>query len=328
MNPWAEAGWWTLLAAGLLGTALFSGLETGLYFINRVKLEVRAAHGPRRRGARILRRELEHPERLLATNLIGTILFSDLAAAGASELLHGWGYTDLAAIAVNVLVLTPLLFVFAETVPKEMFRLEADGLTYVFGPFLAATRAGLTRIGVLPLVRLLVGGATRIIGGEGEAGLALSSRERIATMIKDSAGSGALSESQAGLVDRALAFERMTLADAMTPWQEVRTIPGDWARDQVVRLLSRERRGLLPVVARGAPGQVVGVLRFEDGFLRAAPNAAALAREPARLPVRMSLPEAAARIRESDAGAAIVEEGGRTVGFASLADVLEPLIRG
>ncbi len=328
MSPWQEAGWWALTLAGLLGTGLYAGLETGLYFVNRIKLEVRAVHGPRRRGAMRLRRELEHPERVLATNLIGTILFSDLAATGAAELLHAWGYSDGAAIAVNVAVLTPLLFVFCETVPKEMFRLEADRLTYTFSRALSGPGMLLTWVGVLPLVHALVWAAPRLIGCEAEAGLALSARERIATMLKESAATGALSESQAGLVDRALAFQRMTAADAMTPWAEVRTVPADWSRDQVIRLLSREGAAALPVVERGSVLRVVGMLRFEDGFLRAAGNALALAGPAVRVPARMTLPEAAMRLRESDAGAAIVEEGGRVIGLVTLADVMEPLLGG
>src|SRR5262249_17825593 len=156
MSRWEEIGWWLLFGVGLMGTALYAGLETGLYFINRVKLEVRAARGPRKAAARVLRAELEHPERLLATNLIRTTVFGGVAATGASELLHAWGYADTSVIAVNVAVLTPLLFVFAETAPKELFRLEADGLTYRFARVLAVTRAVLGAVGALRLVRAVV----------------------------------------------------------------------------------------------------------------------------------------------------------------------------
>ena len=105
MSAWEEAGWWLLLVLGMLGTALHAGLETGLYVLDPVKLEVRAAHGPHREAARRLRAELEQPGRLLATNLVWTLLFSDVAAVGASGLLGGWGYSDSAVIVVNVLVL-------------------------------------------------------------------------------------------------------------------------------------------------------------------------------------------------------------------------------
>jgi CBS domain containing-hemolysin-like protein len=328
VSAWAEAIWWCAAALGLTGTALYAGMETGLYFINRVKLEVRAERGPMRRAAARLRRELEHPERVLATNLVGTVVFSDLAAQGASALLHAWGYSESAGIAINVLVLTPLVFVFGETVPKELFRLEADRLTYTFSSALGVTRRVLAASGVLWLVHELVTGLSRLIGGEGEAGLAMSARERIATMLKESAATGALSESQAGMVDRALAYQRMTAGGAMTPWPRIRSVPADWTRDQLVRLLMREALPVLPVVERGGGSRVVGMLRLEDVFLRAGGTAAALAREAVRIPARMRLPEAAAAMRDAGALAGVVEEGGRTVGVVLLEDALAPLLVG
>src|SRR5204863_2201659 len=138
---------------------------------------------------------------------------------------------DGAIIAINAAILTPVFFVFLETIPKEMFRLEADHLTYAMAGVLVGTRTVLTWLGVLPLVRLVVGWVGRLIGGEGEAGLARSARERLATMLKDS-GAGTISESQAGLVDRALLFQETRVGDEMVPWSRVRVIPADWTREQ------------------------------------------------------------------------------------------------
>ena len=45
-EPVSAAMWWAMLAAlviGTLGQALFAGLETGLYTVNRVRLRVRRA---------------------------------------------------------------------------------------------------------------------------------------------------------------------------------------------------------------------------------------------------------------------------------------------
>ena len=236
----------------LIGTALFSGMETGLYFLSRVKLEVRSVHGPRAHAARLLRRELEHPERLLATNLIGTIFFSDLLATAMTELMAARGYSERTIIITNAAVLTPVLFLIVETVPKEIFRLEADRLTYIFRRSLRARPA--------PLVhRNPAAGAcdhhpaTRLVGGEGEAGLTLSAQERIATLLKDSATGGTLSESQAGLVDRA-GVSATTVGDEMTPWSRIRTVPSDWTREQVLDAVAGAA-GFLPVVEPAATGR-------------------------------------------------------------------------
>ena len=58
-------GYGVLSLLGVVFSALFSGLETGLYTLNRVRLLVRA--GRRDPSAMRLHEELEHPNRLLTT---------------------------------------------------------------------------------------------------------------------------------------------------------------------------------------------------------------------------------------------------------------------
>lgn len=343
MTPLAQAGWWAAVVVGLIGTALLSGLETGVYRLNRVKLELRAVRGPRAWAAGLLKRETEHPERLLASNLVMNIFFGDLAATGASALLAARGYSDTTIVLINAAILTPVFFVFVESIPKELFRLEADRLTYRFAPFLVAVRVLLTYTGVLWLVRHLSSAVTRLVGGEGEKGLESTARERVATMLKETAATGVLSESQAGLVDRALAFRAIPVVEEMVPWSDVRSVPVEWDRATALRMLARTRFTYYPLVERrgvGGAGRVVGVLRYQDLFLRPEATPVQLAKEPARLPPRTPLREAVLSLRRAGAMVGIVEEGGeggggggggewgRPVGLVTMADLVDPLMGG
>ena len=116
-------GFGLLRLVGLVLSGLFSGIETGIYTLNRVRLAVRVARAD---GAALrLQRELDRPGRTLSTILIGTNASSYLASFGLAEMLrHGLGIEgDWALIAVEAVLLTPLLFIFAETLPKALFRL-------------------------------------------------------------------------------------------------------------------------------------------------------------------------------------------------------------
>ena len=69
----ADALPWALLALLGLGlSALFSGIETGIISIRRLRLRHREKEG--RKEARILRQFLDQPDRLLGTTLVGTNL--------------------------------------------------------------------------------------------------------------------------------------------------------------------------------------------------------------------------------------------------------------
>jgi Mg2+/Co2+ transporter CorB len=57
-----------LLVASLCASAFFSGVETGAYSVNRLRLAIRAERGEPR--ARVLLDELRNPNRWLATLLV------------------------------------------------------------------------------------------------------------------------------------------------------------------------------------------------------------------------------------------------------------------
>ncbi len=316
-------GWGMVGGAGIVGSAMCSGLETGVYCLNRVKLFVRAQREPVDYRARLLMRELEHPERFLAANLIANAAFAYLGAAGITSILDGLGYSEASTILITVFVLTPVFFVLVESLPKELFRAEADRLTYAFAPSITVVRLLLTWCGLLPLVRVCAEGAARLIGGEGEAGLAQTSRERLAAMVKETQEHGVLSASQAALVDRALLFHRMKVRDEAVPWDAVVAVGTDWDRARVLATMARAAHSWLPVVDPRT-GRVAGVVRPADVLARPGNLPGALL-EPARLPPYTPIRDAVLTLRAAEASVGIVEHQGRPIGLVTMKDLIEPL---
>src|SRR5437867_12347814 len=82
-----------LIALGVLASAFFSGMETGLISLNRVRLRHEVERKDRR--ALILNRFIENTEQLLGTTLAGTTLCNVLVAVARSALairVFGPGY--------------------------------------------------------------------------------------------------------------------------------------------------------------------------------------------------------------------------------------------
>jgi len=107
MAWWTDPMWIALAAIGLGGSAVFSGLEIGLYTLNRVKLAVAAERGDRR--AVRLQRELAQPERLLAALLIGNNMVNYLGTVAIAALLDRAGLGPVESVVVNTAVVVPLL---------------------------------------------------------------------------------------------------------------------------------------------------------------------------------------------------------------------------
>jgi CBS domain containing-hemolysin-like protein len=309
-----------VLAVGVIGSAFCSGTETGVYSLSRIRLSLRASREGDRL-ARLLKREVERPARALATLLIANTFFNNLGAIGMSALLDGH-FSEAGVVVVNVLVLTPLLLVLSDAVPKELFRTDADRLTYYAAPVLVAARWALTVTLVLPLIEWLV----RLVGkrlGLAEGSLA-SPGERIAAMLKEGARHGVLSESQTTLLDRALRLRETTIRGEMVPWSQAQVIAATWPRQRLTEFLATHRRSRYPVVDTG--GGVIGVVEHLDLCVYPDRSPTELAHPVVFLDPEESVRDGLMRLRAAGARLGVVRQGGRPAGVVSTADLIEPLV--
>ncbi len=311
-----------LALAGVALSALCSGIETGTYTINRVRLAVRTGRGEP--AARRLTRELQNPERVLTTILIGNNIANYAGSFGLATIIASMHLADWQAVALNALVLTPVLFVFGETLPKDLFRTHTDRWTYRAAPVLTGMRRLFTVTGLLPLVERFGRLVARVAGGGDR--MPVAARERMSQFIQEGAGAGALSEAQATLADRALALRDLTVAGEMIPWSDVRTIHVDATpaeREAIIRRLPYTR---LPVVNRR--GDVVGILNTLDACLDRDKATERLMYSPCTLPSNARVTQALRTIRAAKRNMAIVLDSrtGRPVGIVTLKDLVEPVI--
>ena len=193
-----------LVLAAMMGlslSALFSGMETGLYTLNRVRLTLRRAEGDA--SAIRLVTLLERPARMLATVLLGTNIASALGSSSLAALLESTGLSEGWVVVANTLILVPLILVLAEILPKDFFRVHGDRWCYTLSAPMIGTRRLLTWIGLVPLVECVGRAAAGIAGGDLQR-TANTARQRMSDLLKEGAGAGVLSVEQAGLLDRAL----------------------------------------------------------------------------------------------------------------------------
>ena len=110
-----------LLLFGLLLSALFSGSETGFYRAPRIRLELDAQAGrPRSRGLLWLS---NHPSVFVATTLIGNNLANYMTSMAVVLLAASVVQTKSSMLGelLGPLLLTPVLFVYGELMPKQLF---------------------------------------------------------------------------------------------------------------------------------------------------------------------------------------------------------------
>lgn len=309
---------------GLAGSALFSGLETGVYCLSRVRLNLRAAADPPDRAARMLKTNIDHPSRTLATLLIGNNIFNYIGVWGLAAAIQLFVTSEVAVIMLIALLFTPILLVVAESLPKELFRVGADRLAYRFVRVLSAARLLFTFTGVIPVVLVFDRIAARLTGAKPIDAFGSDARARIAALLKEGATHGALTDSQTGLIDRALTLREATVGEEMTPWRSVKCASASWNRKTLMDRVRAAPHARLPMIDKS--GKVLGVLWNLDVYLKPEVRWTSLALEPARLARSTPIQAALLALKESPAGVGIVEEQGRPIGLITRKDLVEPLI--
>ncbi len=315
---------WVLVAlVGLGGSAMWSGLETGLYCMSRVRLAVRAGV-PGRHGApaRVLAKQLEKPDSVLATILLGNNVCNYLGTLGLTAVLEAQGFSTAAMVLLQVAVLTPMLLVFGESLPKEVFRVRADQFPLALANVLRAVRFVATITGVLPLISGFAWVAARLTGAP-SADLSKPEGERLAELFRESASSGAISTEQVKLAERAMEFGQRRVRDRMVPWSRVDAVSAGWTRERVLKAVSRSPHTRVVVI--GPSGGVVGIA--DRLALQADPGATleSVTGPAIWLDADMGLRAALVRLREGGTPLGLVGGSERPIGLVTVKDLVEPL---
>jgi CBS domain containing-hemolysin-like protein len=322
LDTGAALAFGAIALAGVVAAGLTAGLETGMYSLSQVRLSIRAARGDR--GAARLEREYKRPRRLLSTLLVANALAGWTASFGVSQIFDGLGYDPLQAVLLDLVVLVPVVFLFGEVLPKDLFRTHADRWMPRYAPILVGLRILLSATGVVPLVMALGSVATRIFGGR-SAEDRREARARVAAMLAEGAGAEGLSEAQLGITDRVFTMRGITVGQEMKPWRQVASIGESTPAGERARRFLASGASRLPVVNRR--GQVVGVVSAVDHFARPGASTSDMLRPILLLPPSVSALDAIGRMRRERVQMAVVgDRVDRPLGIVSIKDLVEPLV--
>lgn len=315
--------WWVLAIVGLSGSAMYSGLETGVYSLNRVRLHILDHQG--RPAARKLRRLVDHPTTLISTLLIGNNVANYAGTASLAVILENMNLTDAQVIVTNALIVTPMLFVFGETLPKDLFARYSDRLMYRFVFVLLYSKAVFTWTGVLPLVNAFGQLAAKLLHTS-QFTSTYHPKRQVGVLVKEGVGHGLLSEEQSAIVERVLALGERRIEDEMVPWSKVITVKVSDSPEVLWQLADRSSVSRYPVLA--ADGSVAGVVNVYDVLLQDrahCPPVGELLQPAEMFDKRVPASGALSKLQTSKVALAIVTDGKKPVGVVTIKDLIEPI---
>ena len=256
-----DTSFWVSVSAiaGLLVlSGFFSGSETALTAASRGKLRAKADKGSR--GAQRALDITEDSERLIGSVLLGNNLVNILATSMTTALLAR--LFGESAVALSTIVMTILVLIFAEVLPKTYAITNAESaaslvsrpiqiFTYLFGPFVVAVRRVVRAI--LWLFGVKTDPDTNI----------LAVREEIAGALKIGHSEGLVEKEDRDRILGALDLSERTVDEIMLHRSDIEMIN---AEDDPMKILDQcleSKHTRLPVFQDNKEN-IIGVLHAKD----------------------------------------------------------------
>lgn len=216
---------------------LFAGSETGMYQLSRVRL--RLGVEKKRFSYVLLGRIMGDSSGLLLATLVGNNLANYLATSTVTYLF----FTKVgpeSAEALATLFTVPVLFVFAELIPKNLFFYRADFLMPRVAPLLYLFQKAFNWCGAVPVLRLVAGLFSRLIGLDSSSKSIITSaqRHRIRAILQDTHEEGVLSSVQRDIIDRIVGIPSLRIRAVMVPINTVETVDVNSGRAALLKTLA------------------------------------------------------------------------------------------
>jgi CBS domain containing-hemolysin-like protein len=310
----------------LLLEAFFSGSETAIISANWAKLRLSASKGDNR--AKLALRLLTRSEQLLATTLIGTNIAVVTVTTLATWLVARHIPTGWSESLVATLLMTPVILVFAELIPKCVCRVRADGMTlHIARPLRLAQR-------LLYVIIAVAGGITRALlwllpGRRGTTTIDVS-REELKALAQIGEEHGVLAPQTRRMIQSVFDLGDRLASTVMVPLSRMASVPLQSTIEDVQSLAQRVGFSRFPVY-EGPRENIVGIINLTDILYSSAdpgtPIDGFVRRQIARIPRSKSVGALLTEFRFSQVPLAIVvDDAGRALGSLSPQDLLEEIV--
>ena len=317
--------WGLILAGCVILSFLCSGMEAGVFALNRLRIRHQVRRG--RRRARMLYDYLEHPENFLWTILVGNALANFVAMSLVVVAMHRWLMGRPGWFIATFSLWCFLFYVVCDLLPKMLFQQYPNRLCLTMVVPFRFLHAGLSP--VVALMAWLSNFLLRWTGGKVFTGHLFGSRDELRSVMQESGD--ALTSEERVMISRVLDQQNVTLRQVMIPMSRVLSASMTTTVRKLIEELQQHPHEQVPVWEEqaGAP-RIVGIVRVH-ALLSPAEDVAGrvvgdLVQPALYLDEKLRLDEALRRMQRSGERLAIVlGRDGRELGVVGLQDILQAI---
>lgn len=243
-----------LVVVMMIFSALFSSTETAYSSVNKIRLKNYAGQG-NKKAERALRLANKFDQVLtavlignnivnIATSSVSTLIFINLIGSNGA--------------AVSTVVITVLVLIFCEVLPKSYAKKNAEKLALMF----AAPLSVLVTI-FKPFVIALNGLSSLMSKGEDDSPSV--TEDELKYMIDEIEEQGVIEEQESELVKSALEFDEITVSEILIPRVKVVGVEIGMTLDEIQELFITEMYSRLPVYEKSLD-DIIGIITNKAFF--------------------------------------------------------------
>jgi len=308
----------------LVLSAFFSGSEIAFVSANKLGIEVMRNKGDKR--GRILANFYEKPKGFLSTMLVGNNIALVIFTIFMTKLIEPWFEPFFPVdskwlLVVVTLMITIVVLIFGEFLPKTLFRLYANEILYRFSYPLSFLKWLL----IIPaslmtgLSNLLLKAVFRIPTDEVENVLTKVDLEHY---INDSISEEETIDKE--ILTNALNLKQVKVRDCMIPRNEIIHIDHSESIDELLAIFKEAKLSRI-IVKEGDIENVVGYIHHQQ-LLTNPKNLTKIVMPITYIPEAMNVQDLMMRfIKSGTSIACVVDEFGGTAGLITLEDILEEI---
>jgi len=312
----------TIIGIAILIEGFFSGAEIAIISLNRIRLRILAEANNKK--AVLIHNMLSNPDRLLGTTLVGTNLAVVVASSFCTKLIYDTYGVNTEWL--TILIMSPLILIFGELVPKAIFSQRADRITF----YLASLLKFFWYL-LYPLVWMIAKFVNTIlkgvIGPDAAKKSLFVTREEIKHLIRESESEGEIDPYERSIIYKIFDFGKKQTRDVMKGLDELAYLSDTDNISDLIRKAEQTSFSRFPI--RAQTGGFLGLVNILDVVYEQdkAQGLTRFIRPLEEIGLNTDIDTALLRLQSKKQTLAIVKNPeGVTVGFFTMEDLLEELV--
>ena len=241
----------------LVLSGFFSMSETALMALSKIRIRHMVEDGVK--GAKLVEKLTQDPNKLLGAILIGNNIVNILASSLATTLfVNAFGASG---VGIATAVMTVLVLIFGEITPKSIAKQKSEQVALkVSKPIIIIVKLFKPFIGIFTFIS---SGFIRLLGGNPKASEPFITEEELRTMVGVSEEEGVLEDVEKEMIFNVFDFADSQAKDVMVQRVNIVAVDSDATYEEVLDVIKKEQFSRIPVYNQTID-DIIGMLYVKD----------------------------------------------------------------